>query len=672
MLCSGGGRIVRHLLCSFVLLSLIGTATLVFDARLVIIESASIIVPDDYPTIQEAINNAFDGDVIIVKNGTYYENVVVNKTVSLFAEDSSTTIIDGNGTGHVIDVVRDNVNITGFTVRRGGSIFSPDYDAGISLNNTRGCTISNNNITDNTCFGIHLLNSDQNTITGNNITHNGMYAVDLTTSNNNIISSNTATFNTNIAMGMHTTSHDNIITGNTIANNSYGIDAANASNNTISDNYIANNSETGLWIQDNANNNTLSGNTITGSQFGIKILNSIYTEIFNNTIVHNYGTDDWDAGIRLEYAAYTQIHDNGITDNWRGVLLYTSSPHVSVYGNNVTSNEYGIRVAMGGSDYVNVSGNYVADNRGYGVDVTGFGGGEPSNYATVARNVIVNNTYEAVGLGTGSSYNTVIQNEMIRNGHAGVTLERYSNYNTVVENTMIENAYGICFDLYTVNSTQNTIYNNKFIRNTQQIRIAPGSVNEWNSSYPLGGNYWSDYVGADLSSGSYQNVTGGDGIGDTPYVIDINNRDNYPFMLLSICNVTQTPDDGMVSPADEVRINATITHLYPVERVMLNYTVANDTGTFNFSLDMTNVEGDVWNATIPAFPAGTNVTYTIIGQGSEGNIMSSQQQGYTLEYQVMPEFSLIGISASLAITMLLIAVVSRGKIGKNLKTVNRI
>jgi parallel beta-helix repeat protein len=650
------------------LLSLIGTSALVFDVRLVRIESASIIVLDDYPTIQEAINNAFDGNMIIVKNGTYYEDVVVNKTVSLFAEDSSTTIIDGNGTGHVIDVVRDNVNITGFTVRRGGSIFSPNYDAGISLNNTRGCTISNNNITDNGCFGIHLLNSDQNTISGNNITHNGMYAIDLTKSNNNTISSNTAMFNTNIAIGMHTTSHDNIITGNTIANNSYGIDAANAGNNMISDNYVANNSEIGIWIQDNANNNTVSGNTLTGSQFGIKILNSIYTEIFNNTIVHNYGTDDWDAGIRLEYAAYTQIHSNEITDNWRGVLLYTSSPHVSVYENNVTNNEYAIRVAMGGSSYVNVSGNYVADNRGYGVDVTGFGGGEPSNYATVARNVIVNNTYEAFGLGTGPIYNTVIQNTMIRNGHAGLTLERYSNYNTVVENTMIENAYGVCFDLYTVNSTQNTIYNNKFIRNTQQIRIALGSVNEWNSSYPLGGNYWSDYVGADLFSGSYQNVTGGDGIGDTPYVVDINNKDSYPFMLLSICNVSQTPENGMISPADEVRINATITHLYNVEQAILNYTIANDTGTFDFSLDMINIEGDVWNATIPAFPAGTNVTYTIIGQDSEGNAMTSQQQGYTLEYQVVSEFHPIMVSAVLTIMMLLIAITDRRKGVKNTRT----
>jgi hypothetical protein len=41
----------------------------------------------------------------------------------------------------------------------------------------------------------------------------------------------------------------------------------------------------------------------------------------------------------------------------------------------------------------------------------------------------------------------------------------------------------------------------------------------WNNSCE--GNYWSDYNGTDLD---------GDGIGDTPYIINSNNQDNYPLM----------------------------------------------------------------------------------------------------------------------------------------------
>src|SRR4030043_1264904 len=110
--------------------------------------ASTIIVPDDYSTIQEAINGALSGDTIFVRSGIYYEHVVVNKTVSLVGENSDMTIIDGNGTGHVVKIVRDNVNVTNFTVRKGGSKMFPDFEAGISLNNAKGCLIMSNNVND--------------------------------------------------------------------------------------------------------------------------------------------------------------------------------------------------------------------------------------------------------------------------------------------------------------------------------------------------------------------------------------------------------------------------------------------------------------------------------------------------------------------------------------------
>jgi hypothetical protein len=50
------------------------------------------------------------------------------------------------------------------------------------------------------------------------------------------------------------------------------------------------------------------------------------------------------------------------------------------------------------------------------------------------------------------------------------------------------------------------------------------------AGYPLGGNYWDKYNGADLFSGQYQNETGSDGIGDTEYTIWPKKTDNYPLM----------------------------------------------------------------------------------------------------------------------------------------------
>jgi hypothetical protein len=56
------------------------------------------------------------------------------------------------------------------------------------------------------------------------------------------------------------------------------------------------------------------------------------------------------------------------------------------------------------------------------------------------------------------------------------------------------------------------------------------STNFWDHGYPAGGNYWSDYSEPDFYSGPFQNETGGDGIGDAPYVIDVSNIDNYPLI----------------------------------------------------------------------------------------------------------------------------------------------
>jgi hypothetical protein len=80
-------------------------------------------------------------------------------------------------------------------------------------------------------------------------------------------------------------------------------------------------------------------------------------------------------------------------------------------------------------------------------------------------------------------------------------------------------------------ASNNSIYHNNFLdHNLRFDTIEEVYVGAWDDCYPSGGNYWSDYTGTDLYSGVYQNETGSDGIGDTPYVIDENNVDHYPLM----------------------------------------------------------------------------------------------------------------------------------------------
>ncbi|UCF07628.1 MAG: MBL fold metallo-hydrolase [Thermoplasmata archaeon] len=101
--------------------------------------------PENYTLIQDAINDAVDGDTVYVfdDSAPYYEHVVVNRSINLTGEDRDTTIIDGGGSGDVVTVVSNWVNMSGFTVRNSGSAF---VDAGILVvsnsNNISGNTIS--------------------------------------------------------------------------------------------------------------------------------------------------------------------------------------------------------------------------------------------------------------------------------------------------------------------------------------------------------------------------------------------------------------------------------------------------------------------------------------------------------------------------------------------------
>ena len=116
----------------------------------------------NFTTIQSAITAAVDGDTIFVYNGTYLENVLVNKCLTLIGEDKNTTIIDGMGGGYVVYIDTDWVNITGFTVTNSGN--NPD-NAGIKLENADNCKVLNNNALSNN-LGISISSSDLNNIIG--------------------------------------------------------------------------------------------------------------------------------------------------------------------------------------------------------------------------------------------------------------------------------------------------------------------------------------------------------------------------------------------------------------------------------------------------------------------------------------------------------------------------
>jgi parallel beta-helix repeat protein len=130
-------------------------------------------------------------------------------------------------------------------------------------------------------------------------------------------------------------------------------------------------------------------------------------------------------------------------------------------------------------------------------------------------------------------------------------------------------------------SSDNIFYHNNFTDNPCQVTCGRRSINIWDDGYPSGGNYWSDYTGVDLFGGPYQNMTGGDGIGDTPYIIDANNQDRYPLMA-PFSTFEAGVWDGTAYNVD-VLSNSTVSDFkFDVDNKSISLKVTGDNGTVGF------------------------------------------------------------------------------------------
>ena len=283
-----------------------------------------------YATIQEAIDApaTMDGHTIRVDAGTYYENVVVNKSVLLIGENRVSTIIDGRASGSVIHITANNVRVTGFTVRN--SMFG--Y-GGIYVYQSSGDNISGN-IVKNNYNGIYMYGSNDSIVGDNDVLGNE-YGIHLYGSVNVSVSGNVASSNVN---GIHLdVSRNNILVDNNVSSSSWnGIYFYGSSNNTLLGNNVFSNHGRGIRLHYSFNN-TLLGNVVSSNGYGIYLYGSGRNVLSNNTASLN---------------------------NESGILLDGSSDN-AITGNVVSNNTYGIWLIDSGSDAI--SGNYVSSNDKYGV-----------------------------------------------------------------------------------------------------------------------------------------------------------------------------------------------------------------------------------------------------------------------------------------------------------------
>jgi parallel beta-helix repeat protein len=284
-----------------------------------------------YQHIGDAIENAAEGDTIYVFNGTYYENLLVDKTLLITGENKNTTIIDGMYNEFVIKIIKDAVTIKNFTIRNSGGYKN---NAGVKIdakdNLIIQCifyrtktgiyqnTTGNNEINDCTFYtngeGIYLRSSFESIIKDCRFAHN--------------------------SIGIHIEHSNQIKITNCYAHtNGIGLFFKNSSYVEISQCAVYNNNDNqgGIFLNFCSNFNILNCN-IYHNGFGIKTshcanINFSYSDFFWNT----------HSSMQLEQSVNDIVIDHcEFSDNFRFALLFRGS-NIIISDSNIHDSLFGIQ-----------------------------------------------------------------------------------------------------------------------------------------------------------------------------------------------------------------------------------------------------------------------------------------------------------------------------------------
>jgi parallel beta-helix repeat protein len=488
-------------------------------------DEPNITVPDNYPNITEAVNNAKDGDTIFVRNGTYIESITITKSLTLKGENKANTIVDANNLGPAFLVKSENVTITGFKVR---NIENPGE------------------VTGNNYPGIHLLGASHCYVYDNIVVKCGK-GVWIYGGSNNCVTENLVVGNGCGVLLQSTTQNE--IANNTAENGIKGIFVVNSQSNTLKDNVM----------QGNQYNFGLYGDTVPAYQNLIDTSNTVdgkkvyclsglndqiispqtYPDIGSLTIadskninIQGVSIKNNNFGIHLFEVENAQISNCSLENNEYGFYLVKCSNCVISDNSFFKISENGIRVLA--SEEISISKNLLQQTGSVTVNI------ENSSECTVEENTFYG--YHTLGLCLDSSNN----NKIFNNTQSGEGIvELVFRVKSSSGNRFESNDFSHCALSFLINtgSNNNMIIGNSFATDGGWTGLSLDSA-EYNT---ISDNVWYNFrVGFELANAG-NNVIARNIVTSKDHAIQYFNFNNNVFDSNQFLGSTDVWDNGLES-----------------------------------------------------------------------------------------------------------------------------
>ena len=428
-----------------------------------------------FRTIQRGVDMVGVGGTVNVFPGTYDENVVVDKDITVMAYDATNPpLVDGQGIGATLSVTAAGATLDHLDVVGGlgaGVLVLADTVAlqfldvsgtsgdGIAVTGTSilplaGESVTSSAASSNTGNGIFIDNVTGVTVNGNAANGNGGYGILVQYSQNAQVTMNS-------------------VGGNTLG----GILFSNVDPSLIGSNTVTGNGGTGIFVQQSQDIMVQDNDVNSNSNDGIGFNEVDPSYIVNNNVGSNGGTG----------------------------IMVQSSQEIGVEGNDVQSNSND-GIGFNEVDPSYISNNNVGSNGGTGISVS-F-----SVEITVQGNEVQSNSNDGIG------FNEVDPSFILENlisGNGGDGLDLLNSLDILVEENDINgNALGLRLH----GGTGNHVFHNNFVGNVVSLLASgsPGVTMHSGCPRPTG-NHWSDYTGGDdgtLTTLCGERRVAGDGIGD--------------------------------------------------------------------------------------------------------------------------------------------------------------